>query len=75
MTSTPTEPSLPDRGPLPQIYIVKPEDSLSTIAYQFYGHAEDWVYIAQANAVRLPNPSLLTIGQELLLPDIKEGER
>jgi 4-amino-4-deoxy-L-arabinose transferase-like glycosyltransferase len=59
-----------DRGRLPRVYFVKAGDSLSSIAYRFYGDAGAWRTIAQANAARLPNPNVLTIGQPLLLPDI-----
>jgi nucleoid-associated protein YgaU len=72
MSSIPTLLPMPDRGPLPRLYVVRRGDSLSAIAYQVYGHAGDWPYIAQANAARLPNPNFLTVGQVLWLPDIKE---
>ena len=48
-----------------QIYVVKPNDTLTTIARSFGTTVED---IAEAN--ELPNPNNLVIGQALVIPII-----
>ena len=51
-----------------QIYIVKPGDSLSKIAKQFYGNANDYTRIFEANKDKLNDPNKIQIGQELVIP-------
>jgi len=51
---------------LPAKYQVKQADSLWKIAEQVYGSGYNWVDIAEAND--LENPDLLTMGQELTIP-------
>jgi LysM repeat protein len=49
-----------------QPYTVKSGDNLSKIAERFYGHANKYNEIAQAN--NIDNPDLIKIGQDLSLP-------
>ena len=50
-------------------YTVRPGDTLSAIAAHEYGRAADWPALWWANRHRVPNPSMITAGQRLRLPD------
>ena len=59
---------------LPQTYTVTAGDTLSHLAFRFYGSSNKWPQIHQANANTLKNPHYLYIGQQLLIPpDGKPG--
>lgn len=65
------DPSLPQPQPAgasKQTYTVKPGDSLSKIAKQFYGNANDYMRIIEANKDRLNDPNKIQIGLELVIP-------
>jgi nucleoid-associated protein YgaU len=47
---------------------VQPGDSLSKIAKQFYGDANQYNRIFEANRDKLSNPDKIQAGQELLIP-------
>lgn len=49
-------------------YTVQAGDTLSKIAKQFYGNANDYNRIFQANTDKLQNPDQIKVGQELLIP-------
>ena len=49
-------------------YKVQPGDTLSKIAKQFYGNANDYNRIFQANRDKLQNPDTIQPGQELVIP-------
>jgi len=49
-------------------YTVMPGDSLSKIAKHFYGNANDYVRIFEANKDKLNDPNKIQIGQELVIP-------
>lgn len=49
-------------------YTVKPGDTLSKIAKQFYGDANAYMEIFQANTDRLKDPNKIAAGQELVIP-------
>jgi nucleoid-associated protein YgaU len=49
-------------------YTVKPGDSLSKIAKDFYGNANDYMRIFEANKDTLNDPNKIQIGQELVIP-------
>jgi nucleoid-associated protein YgaU len=49
-------------------YTVKAGDSLSRIAKEFYGNANDWQKIYQANKSRIKDPNIIHPGQKLLIP-------
>ena len=50
------------------LYNVEPNDNLHWLAARFYGDARQWVRIYQANQDKVQYPSLLIIGQQLLIP-------
>jgi nucleoid-associated protein YgaU len=54
-----------------QTYTVAKGDTLSKIAKQFYGSANKWRAIYEANTDQLSNPDLIKIGQVLKIPAAK----
>ena len=70
------DPSLP--APVPagappaaspsQTYTVQPGDSLSKIARHFYGNANAYMKIFEANRDQLDNPDKIKVGQQLVIP-------
>lgn len=56
------------RVPEAFLYDVKGNDNLHWLAAKFYGDARQWVRIYQANQEKVQYPSLLIIGQQLLIP-------
>lgn len=60
----------PQNAPPPQqyLYIVKSGDSLSKIAQFFYGDTGEWERIYEANKSQLPNPDVIEVGQQLVIP-------
>jgi nucleoid-associated protein YgaU len=55
-------------GASKQTYTVKPGDSLSKIASQFYGNAGEYMRIFEANKDKLSDPNKIQIGEELVIP-------
>jgi LysM repeat protein len=51
-----------------QTYTVKAGDTLSKIAKQFYGNANDYNKIFEANKDQLSSPDRINAGQELKIP-------
>ena len=51
-----------------QTYTVKPGDTLSKIAQQFYGNASQYSKIFEANRDKLNDPDKIQAGQELVIP-------
>jgi nucleoid-associated protein YgaU len=51
-----------------RIYVVKKGDSLSKIAKQIYGDANDWRRIFEANRDQIQDPDLIQPGQNLKIP-------
>ncbi len=49
-------------------YKVQPGDSLSKIAQQFYGNANEYNKIFEANRDKLSDPNKVQVGQELNIP-------
>ena len=49
-------------------YIVKAGDTLSKISKQFYGNANDYMKIFNANKDKLKDPDKIQPGQELKIP-------
>ena len=49
-------------------YTVQSGDSLSKIAKHFYGSANDWHRIYEANRDKISNPDLIHPGLELTIP-------
>jgi nucleoid-associated protein YgaU len=48
------------------MYVVKSGDNLSNISKAFYGNANDYAKIAQAN--NISNPDKIQVGQQLKIP-------
>jgi nucleoid-associated protein YgaU len=55
--------------PTVRTYIVQKGDSLSKIAKKFYGSANDWKRIHEANKALIKNPDLIQPGWTLTIPD------
>ncbi len=51
-----------------QKYAVQPGDSLSKIAKRFYGDANAYMKIFEANMDQLDDPDKIQVGQELVIP-------
>jgi len=51
-----------------QTYTVAKGDTLSKIAKQFYGSANRWKLIHEANLAQIKNPDLIKPGQVLVIP-------
>jgi nucleoid-associated protein YgaU len=49
-------------------YKVQPGDTLSKIAKEFYGNANEYNRIFNANRDKLENPDKIQVGQELVIP-------
>ena len=65
------DPTLPQPSPASgpkRTYKVQPGDSLSKIAKEFYGNANDYMRIFEANKDTLNDPNKIQIGQELVIP-------
>ena len=60
--------SLPAPSPEAQKYTVKAGDSLSKIAKHFYGDANQYMRIFDANQDQLSDPDKIQAGQELSIP-------
>lgn len=54
------------KGAAMKTYTVQPGDTLSKIAKHFYGNANEYMKIANAN--NISNPDLIKAGQELVIP-------
>jgi LysM repeat protein len=50
-------------------YTVKPGDTLSRISQQFYGNANQYTKIFNANRSVLRDPNTISPGQELVIPE------
>ncbi len=56
-------------APKQKTYTVAAGDSLSKIAKQFYGNANQYTKIFEANRNVLSDPNMVKVGQELVIPD------
>ena len=59
----------PSLAPQQQVYTVAAGDSLSKIAKQFYGNANDYMKIYEANRDKLNDPNAIKVGQQLVIPN------
>jgi nucleoid-associated protein YgaU len=50
-------------------YTVQPGDTLSKISKQFYGNANQYMKIFEANRNILQDPNKINVGQELAIPE------
>jgi nucleoid-associated protein YgaU len=55
-------------APAQRIYTVQPGDSLSKISKQFYGDANKYMKIFEANKDKLSDPDKIKAGMDLLIP-------
>ena len=55
-------------APVDQTYTVVKGDSLSKIAKRFYGDAQQWRKIYEANQDQIKNPDLIYPGQTFRIP-------
>lgn len=58
----------PSLAPKEQVYTVAAGDSLSKIAKQFYGNANEYMKIFNANRDKLNDPNAIKPGQQLVIP-------
>jgi nucleoid-associated protein YgaU len=56
-------------GQATRTYTVQPGDSLSKISKQFYGNANAYMKIFEANRTQLDNPNQIRPGQQLIIPE------
>jgi nucleoid-associated protein YgaU len=63
------DPSLAPAAPPQKTYTVAAGDSLSKIAKQFYGNANEYMKIYNANKDKLTDPNVIKPGQELVIPN------
>lgn len=61
-------PAQQPQQPQQQYYTVKSGDSLSKIAQQYYGDAQQWKRIHQANLDQIKDPNLIHPGQKIVIP-------
>jgi nucleoid-associated protein YgaU len=59
----------PALAPKEQTYTVAAGDSLSKIAKQFYGNANEYMKIFEANKDKLTDPNAIKVGQQLVIPN------
>jgi nucleoid-associated protein YgaU len=59
----------PSLAPKQKTYTVAAGDSLSKIAKRFYGNANEYNKIFEANRNVLSDPNMVKVGQELVIPD------
>jgi nucleoid-associated protein YgaU len=63
------DPSLAPPAPADKTYTVAAGDSLSKIAKQFYGNANEYMKIFDANKDKLSDPNSIKVGQQLVIPN------
>ena len=67
--STPTKANTPKPAAQTQRdYTIQSGDSLSKIAREFYGNANDWQKIYQANKDKIKDPNMIYPGQKIIIP-------
>lgn len=54
--------------PTSRVYHVQPNDTLWSLAKQFYGDSKHWRRILAANRNRVPDPKALPVGIKLIIP-------
>lgn len=58
----------PEIPPAGQKYVIQKHDSFSKIAEEFYGDKKLWRRLAAANADIAPDPEVLVVGTEIIIP-------
>ena len=64
----PAQPVATPATPQKEYYTVKSGDSLSKIAKELYGDAQQWHKIHQANLDQIKDPNLIHPGQKFVIP-------
>ncbi len=59
----------PNAGPVVKIHVVEKGQTLSDIAYKYYGSANKWQKILDANRSRLKDANTIIPGMKLTIPD------
>ena len=54
---------------VPRLYVVEPGDTLRRISTGAYGTPDRWMWIWGVNREVVPNPNLIRVGQQLLIPE------
>jgi LysM repeat protein len=54
--------------PSTRTYIVRPGDTLASIAQQFYGNSADWPWLYHVNESVVQNPNVIYVGEKLNVP-------
>lgn len=67
-TPRPSTPASATPSPTAREHIIRPGESLSKIAQQYYGNAGQWQKIYQANKDRIKDPNLIHPGQKIVIP-------
>ena len=67
--SPPTPPADPRPVSPPRSHVVQSGETLSEIAYHYYGSYTQWRKIQSANPDLLANPNKLKVGMKLIIPD------
>jgi len=67
-TQQPVEREQEQATPKARMYTVKPGDTLSKISKEFYGSANEYIKIFNANRDQLSDPDKIKVGQELKIP-------
>lgn len=62
---------LPRLGPPSRFHLVKPGDTLSKMAQQYYGNAGRWQEIHAANRRRIPDANRLVVGTIVEIPSAR----
>ena len=76
-STAPSRPAGANAGTQTEIrtYVHVTGDSLSKLAQRFYGDAQDWKRIFEANRDQIDDPDLIHPGQKLRIPEAGEAGR
>ena len=73
------EPGPPQPAAAGEKYVIQKNDTLSRIARKFYGDSKLWPSIHAANIDAIPDPEVLKVGTEIVIPPkeevLREGPR
>lgn len=58
-----------------KVVTIKEGETLSKLARREYGNTHCWIYIYEANSVRLANPSAVRPGMTVFLPSLSEQQK
>jgi nucleoid-associated protein YgaU len=67
----PAQPQATPAQSQPRDYTIKSGDTLSKIAKQYYGNANEWNRIYEANRGVISNPDKIFPGQKIVIPEKK----